>query len=315
MTQKHKTISIGIDVAKAHLDVYCMQDQSAMRFTNDPRGIAALIKWALSKGKKPLVVLEPSGGYERDLERVIQSRTDILLAKINAKYIRDFARAKGRLAKTDAIDAQIIAEYGMLMSPRLSIVTSANQQDLKDLVIRRRQVSKMHAGERNRLEKAKSSVATQSIQAMILILKQEIKALDKNICALIKTNDTLCQAYKMLQEMCGIGPIIAASLLADLPELGRIGNKSISSLIGVAPHNIDSGTMRGQRCIQGGRGHIREALYLAALTATRYDGVIRDFYTSLIQRGKKPKVALIACIRKMIIILNAKMRDFYATAA
>ncbi len=140
-----------------------MHDQSAMRFTNNPKGIKALIKWTLAKGKKPLIVLEPSGGYERDLERVIQSRTDILLAKINAKYIRDFARAKGRLAKTDAIDAQIIAEYGMLMSPRLSIVTSADQQSLKDLAIRRRQISKMHSAERNRLEKTKSSVAIQSI--------------------------------------------------------------------------------------------------------------------------------------------------------
>jgi transposase len=314
MTHKHKTTSIGIDVAKAHLDAYCMTDQSAMRFTNDATGITKLIKWALNKGKQPLIVLEPSGGYERDLERAVQSRNDMLLAKVNAKYIRDFARAKGRLAKTDAIDAQIIAEYGLLMSPRVSIDISQEQRDLKDLVIRRRQVVKMHAEENNRLEKAKSSIAVESIQAIIAMFKQEIKALDTAIRTLIKSNDTLCQAYKMLQDMCGVGPITAYSLLADLPELGRIGNKSISSLIGVAPHNIDSGTMRGQRCIQGGRTHVRDALYLATLTATRYDGVIRDFYLSLIARGKKPKVALIACIRKMIIILNARMRDFYQIA-
>jgi len=314
MTHKHKTTSIGVDVAKAHLDVYCMTDQSAVRFINDAAGIAKLIQWALSKGKQPLIVLEPSGGYERDLECAIQSRNDILLAKVNAKYIRDFARAKGRLAKTDAIDAQVIAEYGLLMSPRVSIDISQEQRDLKDLVIRRRQIVKMHAEENNRLEKAKSSIAIESIKAMIQIFKQQIKELDYTIRVLIKSNDTLCQAYKMLQDMCGIGPITASSLLADLPELGRIGNKSISSLVGVAPHNIDSGTMRGQRCIQGGRTHVRDVLYLATLTATRYDGVIRNFYLSLIARGKKPKVALIACIRKMIIILNARMRDFYQMA-
>ena len=315
MTQKQKILSIGIDVAKAHLDAYCMNDQSSMRFNNDGGGIARLIKWALARGREPLIVLEPSGGYERDLERAVQSHKDILLAKVNAKYIRDFARAKGRLAKTDAIDAQIIAEYGMLMSPRTSIPITADQNALKDLVIRRRQVIKMHAEENSRLEKAKFSMAVDSIKAMILILKQEIKALDNAIRALIKSNKIFYDAYKMLQDMCGIGPVTASSLLADLPELGRIGNKSISSLIGVAPHNVDSGTMRGQRCIQGGRGAVRQALYLATLTATRYDGVIRDFYLSLVARGKKPKVALIACIRKMIIILNARMRDFYQIAS
>ena len=188
MTQKHKILSIGIDVAKAHLDVYCMNDQSAMRFNNDGGGIARLIKWALARGKQPLIVLEPSGGYERDLEREIQSRNDILLAKVNAKYIRDFARAKGRLAKTDAIDAQVIAEYGMLMSPRTSIPITADQNALKDLVIRRRQVTKMHAEENNRLEKAKSSMAVDSIQAMILILKQEIKII---LFCNIRYNDLL----------------------------------------------------------------------------------------------------------------------------
>ena len=315
MTQKQKTLSIGIDVAKAHLDVYCINDQSAMRFNNDTHGINSLIQWALGKGKQPLIVLEPSGGYERDLEDAVQSRDDVLLAKVNAKYIRDFARAKGRLAKTDAIDAQIIAEYGMLMSPRISIDISKEQRDLKDLVTRRRQVVKMHSEEKNRLEKAKSPMAIDSIKAMIMLLKQEIRSLDQAIRQCIAANDTLQKAYNMLQEMRGVGPIIAASLLADLPELGRITNKAISALIGVAPFNIDSGRMRGQRSIQSGRRHIRDALYLATITAKRYDGVIHDFYNALIQRGKKPKVAIIACIRKMIIILNAKMRDFYQIPA
>lgn len=309
------TISIGVDVSKKYLDAHCHQDQKFIRVTNDSTGINKLVKWSLVKGNSPLIVIEPSGGYEYLLERKVSENRDFRVAKVNAKYIRDFARAKGRLAKTDQIDAQTIAEYGAIMSPRNNIDISAQQLELKALVIRRRQVVKTLSEENNRLEKVKFDLARKSIEQLILFLKAEIKSLDKMISDIIKSSEALVAAYKLLQEMCGIGSITASSLLADLPELGRIGNKEISSLVGVAPHNVDSGTMRGQRVIQGGRTEIRKVLYLATLTATRYDGVIRDFYLSLVARGKKPKVAIIACIRKMIVILNAKMRDHYALSA
>lgn len=315
MNQKHTSNSIGIDVAKAHLDAYSTVDQSARRFKNNPTGIKQLIKWASTKGKQPLLVLEPSGGYERKLEKTINDQ-NILMAKINAKQIRDFARAKGILAKTDAIDAQVIAEYGNLMSPRISIPNPQWQRDLKELVARRKQVLKMQSEESNRLEKCpENSMVISSIKSIIIRLREEQKALEQSIQNLITENKELNDTYQVLVEMAGIGPVVATTILAELPELGKISNKAISSLVGVAPHNVDSGNMRGTRCIKGGRKIIRNALYLAALSAKTYNENIRNFYTSLINRGKKPKVALVACIRKMIIILNAKMRDFYLNTA
>ncbi|HBS27182.1 MAG TPA: IS110 family transposase [Gammaproteobacteria bacterium] len=315
MTQTKTTLSIGIDVAKKHLDVHCHQDQTYIRVCNTCAGIKKLLKWMQDKEGSAFIVLEPSGGYEYLIEQTVLSMPHIKFAKVNAKQIRDFARSKGQLAKTDAIDAQIIAEYGALMSPRVSVVTSEQQRELSGLVRRRRQVVKTLSDEANRLEKSKLPAAKDSIENLMSFLKSEVKALDKMIRDIIKSHDELQSLYKLAQELRGIGPIVAATLLAGLPELGRINNKAISSLIGVAPHNVDSGTMRGTRHIQGGRSYVRQSLYLAALTATRYDGPIRDFYISMLARGKKPKVAIIACMRKMIVTLNAKTRDFYAMNA
>ncbi len=306
------TISIDVDVAKKHLDVHCHQDLTYIQVCNNDAGLRKLFKWIALKDKIPLIVIEPSGGYEYLLEQTVISMPQMNIAKVNAKQIRDFARAKGKLAKTDQIDAQVIAEYGALMSPRVSMDTSEQQRELAALVMRRRQVVKTLSDENNRLEKVKLDTARKSILHLIAFLKSEIKSLDKMIRELIKKHTELRSLYKLAQEMRGIGPIVASTLIAGLPELGRISNKAISSLIGVAPHNVDSGTMRGTRHIQGGRAYIRQSLYLAALTATRYDGSTRDFYLSLIARGKKPKVAIIACMRKMIVVLNAQIRDHYA---
>lgn len=309
------SISVGIDVAKAHLDAHCHQTGKTLTVPNTEAGITKLIRWINKQSASALVVIEPSGGYELPLQRHVLATPNMHLAKVNARQIRDFARAKGRLAKTDAIDAQIIAEYGAIMQPRTMIIPSQQQQDLADLNIRRRQLAKALSDETNRLDKITHATSVASIERTVAFLKAEIAALDKAIKTLIDSHTELAEAKTIATNMRGIGPIVAATLLAELPELGRIGNKEISSLVGVAPHNVDSGTMRGQRSIQGGRASVRKALYLAALTATRYDGPIRDFYGHLISKGKKPKVAIIACMRKMLITLNAQMRDHYALAA
>lgn len=311
----NSTISVGIDVAKEHLDVHCHQDGKTLTVTNDETGIARLLRWIARRQSEALVVIEPSGGYERLLQQRVVATHGLRLAKVNARHIRDFARAKGRLAKTDAIDARIIAEYGAVMAPRTMIAPSAQQQELMDLNIRRRQLVKSLADESNRLEKIKHPISVASIRRLIAILKEEIAALEKVIKTLIADHEDLKAAKDIATQMRGIGPIVATVLLAELPELGRIGNREISSLVGVAPHNVDSGNMRRQRCIQGGRASVRRYLYLATLTATRYDGPIRDFYRSLVARGKKPKVALVAATRKMLITLNARMRDHYALTA
>ena len=240
-------LDIGVDVSKTHLDAYAIIDKTAMRFQNTSVGIKKLIQWSTKKAKCPLVVFEPSGGYERQLENTIQEYQDILSAKVNAKYIRDFARAKGILAKTDAIDAQVIAEYGDLISPRVNIQKSKSIRQLKEFVIHRRQVSKMQVEEKNRLEKKpENSAVIISLKDNIARLQTELKSLDNIILELIKKDKYLNGAYQVLTELKGIGPTIATYILVELPEIGKINNRAISSLIGVAPHNFDSGTMRGK---------------------------------------------------------------------
>ena len=312
MKRNYSRTSIGIDVAKAYLDCYSMTDQSQMRFVNDAIGISKLLEWSLSKTPNPLLVLEPTGGYEKTLEYMAHDHGGIAVTKVNAKYIRDFARAKGRLAKTDSIDAQIIAEYGAVMSPRINIQISQSQRTLKELVMRRRQITEMYKQEKNRLDKRLNSpVVVDSIKANIERLKAEQKTIEKNIQNIIVNDQRLYNIFGILQEMVGVGAGVASNILAELPEIGHIGNKAISSLVGVAPHNVDSGNMRGRRCIKGGRKSVRNMLYMAALTAIYRDGPISDFYQSLVQKGKMKKVAIVACMRKMLIILNARVRDSY----
>ena len=235
----------------------------------------------------------------------------ISLAKVNARQVREFARAKGQLAKTDAIDASVLAEYGQVMNPRTMVITSREQQELAELVKRRRQLVEITIIEKTRLEKTTHDLAKQSIQRMLLVLKEEILEMDTRIAKLIEAHDSLSDSQDVVREVKGIGPLTFAILLAELPELGRIGNKQISSLIGVAPHNVDSGTMRGRRRIRGGRIRVRCVLYMAVLSAIQHDPDMKSFYQHLVQKGKKPKVAIVAVMRKMIVKINAKMREHY----
>lgn len=305
--------TIGIDVAKAHFDVHVLPGKQAKRFANNEAGMRSLLEFI---GKdKSLVILEPSGGYENILQYTLLEK-HIAVAKVNARQIRDFARACGILAKTDKLDASVLAEYGRKMEVRILSMQSKHEQKLAVLVARRRQLVDILTAEKTRLEKSADSVSVQSIGRISVVVKQEIKDINKLIAVCIEASDDLNAKRKILENQKGIGATTAAVLLAELPELGQIEGKQISSLVGLAPRNYDSGKMRGQRHISGGRISVRCTLYMATLTAIRHNPVIKEFYTRLKAQGKNPKVALTACMRKFLVILNAKLRDeFYAKPA
>lgn len=305
------TTTIGIDVSKHTLDVFCHADGNNAQFSNSPEDIGRLMKWIKKRAEESLVIIEPTGGYERMVQHIALTTKGIHIAKVNARQIREFARAKGRIAKTDKIDASILAEYGIAMKPRVLALPPVQRQKLSALVKRRQQLTNTSSRERTRIEQTDCAFSKQSIKEVIAFLRQQVIDVDAAIRELIKSHEELHDAHQVIKNVKGIGPVTAAILLAELPELGRIGSKAISSLVGVAPHNVDSGSMRGQRHIHGGRKNIRNSLYMATLSAIRYHETISVFYQNLILRGKKPKVAIIAAMRKLIIILNAKMRDHY----
>jgi len=307
----HTTTTIGIDVSKQYLDAFCRHDQHTVRVPNHPQGITALLAWIGQRTARPLIVIEPTGGYEHTLQAMLLEQ-GLSLAKVNARQVREFARAKGRLAKTDTIDAAVLADYGQVMTPRTLVGPSPEQRELAQVVKRRRQVVELATIEKNRLEKATDDLAIESIQRLLRILKEEIQEMDARMAKLMKSHRSLSNAHDVVKPIKGIGPLTLATLLAELPELGRIGNRQISSLVGVAPHNVDSGMRRGTRHIHGGRVRIRCALYMAVLSAIQHDPGMKRFYQHLVEHGKKPKkVALVAVMRKILVRLNAKMREYY----
>lgn len=310
-TMTHTTTTIGIDVSKHYLDAFCRHDQHTVRVPNHTKGIVALLGWIGQRQARPLIVIEPTGGYEHTLQAMLLDQ-GLSLAKVNARHVREFARAKGRLAKTDAIDAAVLADYGQVMTPRTLVSPSQEQQELAQVVKRRRQLVELATIEKNRLEKATDDLATQSIQRMLRVLKEEIQDMDARMAKLMKSHRSLSNSHDVVKPIKGIGPLTLATLLAEFPELGRIGNRQISSLVGVAPHHVDSGTRRGTRHIHGGRVRIRCVLYMAVLSAIQHDPGMKRFYQHLVEQGKKPKkVALVAVMRKMLVRLNAKMREYY----
>ena len=306
---------IGIDISKRVLDAYCDGDHAHAQFDNTPEGIKALIRWIHKRSEESLVVIEPTVVSEHMLLHIILTSEGMHLAKVNARQIREFARAKGRIAKTDSIDARILAEYGVAMRPRILALAPEYRQELRGMVTRREQISGTIARERTRMERTMHAFAKESIGTVIAFLREQLREIDAIIRNLIAEHSELKALNTIIRGVIGVGPQTASMLMAELPELGRIDHKAISSLVGLAPHNVDSGTMRGKRVIHGGREAVRNKLYMAALSAVRYHPELRDFYQRLILKGKKPKVAIIAAMRKLLIILNAKVRDFYAQTA
>ena len=297
---------VGIDVAKDKLDVAVLGQKATSESLNTKKGITALVK-KMYQLKPRLIVVEATGGYEEALVLSL-FEAGLPVALVSPQRVRQYARARGLLAKTDKLDAQNLAEYGKNIQPRLFVAKSEEGRRLSAIVGRRRQLVDMQKAERNRLRTAYAEMR-HSIQRVIDCLEAEIDSLDAEMRKFMKTHENFGEQEKLLRSAKSIGPVTAATLLADLPELGKLDRKQIAALVGVAPMNSDSGKKRGYRKTKGGRPEVRSVLYMSALSAIRYNPVIKAQYEQLVKRGKLKKVAITACMRKMLTILNAMMRD------
>jgi transposase len=303
MTQE---VFVGIDIASDHIDVHLLPHGERLFCQNDDNGIRSLVQ-KLRKHSPVLIVVESTGGYERSLALALREK-QLPLALVNPRRVREFARSIGKSAKTDTIDAYILAQFADKIRPPVRPIPSEEQHALKELAARRRQLIRMRTSEKNRLRVAASTKVRKSIESIITALDQQISDTDHDLDNLIKEDDDLAEKDHLLQSVPGIGPTTSRILLIELPELGQLDNKQIASLAGLAPMNRDSGKMRGHRRIMGGRAPVRSALYMATLVATRFNRRIKDVYHRLHAAGKPKKVALVACMRKMVIILNSILR-------
>ena len=294
----------GVDISKDYLDVTIVDSDKMWRFTNNQVGIKKVIK-VFQEMASIMVVFESTGGLEISLWLAL-NEAGINAAPINPRQIRHFAQAKGKLAKTDNIDAQIIAQYGQAMKPNPQLVPDT--QELKELMARRSQIVEMIASEKSRLKAARQKLIKQDIQDHIDWLQKRIHETDKELIRAIDDNPVLQEKAKLLRSTPGVGPTTTAALLIQLPELGTLNRHEVAALAGVAPLNRDSGRMRGKRAVWGGRASVRGILYMSALVATRYNPVISAFYQRLCAEGKAKKVAIIACMRKLLIILNSMIK-------
>ena len=297
---------VGIDVSKDHLDVKVLPSNDLQQFPNDDAGINSLIKW-LKKFRPTLIVFEATGGLEMSaLSSLIEHQMPVVV--VNPRQVRDFAKAVGRLAKTDAIDADTIARFARDIRPEVRPIKDEHTQLLSALNARRRQIVDMLVAEKNRLSRAPRP-NRKSIQKHIHWLERSLTDINKDIDKTIKKSPTWRENDRILQSFKGVGPVVSATLLCDLPELGTLNRKKIANLVGVAPLNCDSGHFRGSRRIKGGRANVRRKLYMAAVASLRHNPLMKDFYDRLVEAGKPPKVALTACMRKILTILNAMMRE------
>ena len=309
----NEEIFVGIDVCKAWLDAAQVFSPSkevpgelASRVSNDEAGRAVLVK-QLERLTPTLVVLEATGGFEAALASELYA-VGISVAVVNPKKVRDFARAAGVLAKTDKLDALVLARFGQSLRPQVHPLPDEAQQELTELVDRRAQLVAMRAQEKNRLSTVKH-VARTSVRKHIEWLDAQIKDVDRDLNGRLKESPVYQHKYELLDSVPGVGSATACVLLGRLPELGTLDRKRVAALVGVAPFADDSGKRRGQRYIQGGRADVRSALYMAAFTARQHSGPIKAMFERLRAAGKSYKVAMTACMRKLLVILNAILKS------
>jgi transposase len=296
----------GIDVAKATLDVATSKQKEIKSFTNDEDGIKQVVSY-LKKELPSIVVMESTGGLEKLLAAsLVEAGLPAVI--VNPRQIRDFARATGRLAKTDSIDARVMADFARDIHPEVRPLSDRKTEGIKALMVRHHQVVGMITIEHNRLLSANKTVRP-TIQSHITWLRNQLKDIDKDLEKHIQSSSIWREKDDLLRSVPGVGTVLSITLIGSLPELGSLNRKQIAALAGIAPVNRDSGTMRGKRTISGGRARVRTALYMSALTATRYNPVIKAYYQHLLKLGKVKKVALTACMRKLLTILNAMIRD------
>lgn len=299
-------VFVGIDVSQAQLDVHRLPDQQASRFDYDAAGIARLITW-LTEQPPALIVLEATGGLETTVVAEL-ALAGLPVVVVNARQVRDFARALGRLAKTDAIDASVLARFAQDVRPPVRPLPSDDERELAELVSRRRQLVDLRTAESNRLKQARAKSVWKNIKNMLQLLDKRIAALERELEEHLHKSPIWREKDQLLRSVPGIGEVTSRTLLAELPELGRLNRRQIASLVGVAPINRDSGKWRGRRTVWGGRASVRSALYMASLTAIRCYAPIQTMFGQLVHRGKPKKLALVACMRKLLTILNAIVR-------
>ncbi|MEZ6235225.1 MAG: IS110 family transposase [Phycisphaerales bacterium] len=298
---------VGIDVSKASLDVAFGDGTAMLSFPNQRAGHRRLVR-TLAARKPSRVVLEATGGYEHQVLRCLAEH-DLPAIRVNPRQVRDFARATGVLAKTDAIDAAVLVRFGAAVEPRHRPLPAPEQERLARLQTRRVQLIAHRTAEVNRLQQATDALIRRTIRSMLSAIQRQIELIEAESAEVIAQHERLERVYAILTSVPGVGPVTAAVLLGHMPELGQLSRQEAAALAGLAPFNQDSGAQRGQRRIRGGRAPVRTALYMATLTAARCNSVIAEDFKRLIDAGKTHKVAMAACMRKLLTILNALVRD------
>lgn len=301
------TTAVGIDVAKDKLDIARSDSTTVQTFTNQAQDIQQIVQW-LTAANPAVIVVEATGGLERLVMDALLD-ANLPVALVHPGRVRSFAKGLGILSKTDRIDAQVLVRFGQLAAPRLAAKSSKNQAELQALVVCRRQLNTTRVQQSNRLISTFSKSARRSVLAVIQTLDKQIDALDKQIRKLIDADDDFKRLDGLLQSVPGVGPTLSATLAAELREMGNTDRRQIGALAGVAPFNHDSGQMKGKRCIRGGRTAVRCVLYMATIAAIQFNPVIKAFSDRLKAAGKLGKVRVVACMRKLLTLLNAMVRD------
>ena len=297
---------VGIDVSKDKLDVAVWGETTITQVANTPKGIASLIQY-LQRLKPQRIVVEATGGYEEALVLALAD-SGLPVALVSPQRVRQYAKAKGLLAKSDTLDAGTLADFGRTLQPRIFEAKSEAGRELSALVGRRKQVGELLKAEKNRRRMA-SAIVRKSLERVVECLEEELAALDEAITQFWQAHAEFAEQAELLRSAKSVGPVTAATLLADLPELGQLDRKAIAALVGVAPLNQDSGHKRGYRKTKGGRPDVHSVLYMSTLNGISHNPVLKAHYAQLVQRGKAKKVAITACMRKLLTILNAMVRD------
>ena len=299
-------IWVGVDVSKQRLDVAIRPAGETWTISNDDAGIKTLVK-VLAERSPQLIVMEATGGHEYAAAYSLM-KAGLPVAVVNPRQVRDFARAVGKLAKTDPIDAQILAHFGEAVQPRARPIADERLEEIGHLVTRHRQLIEMLVAERNRRMSVRGT-ARRDVDATIRFLRGRLDKIDDELKTLIAKHPDWNAKAELLDSVPGVGPVLISSIVAELPELGTLNRKQIAALVGVAPFNNDSGQSRGRRRIWGGRAHLRSLLYMSVVAGIRFNATIRTFYKHLVAAGKPPKVALVACMRKLLVSLNAMLKS------
>jgi transposase len=306
MSEKMYKNHVGVDVSKKYLDVHVRATKEYFRTTNDSAGFKEIRK-CLSRYRPCLLIAEATGGYEYGMVQALQKK-GFDCAVVNPRQVRDFGKATGRLAKTDKIDAGILAHFGEAIKPLPKALSRIEEETLSETQHRRKQLVDMITMEKNRRAGTRGEVR-KNIDKTIDFLEKQLKEMAASLSAQVSENEEWQTKWELLKSVQGVGQVIALTLISELPELGKVSREEIAALVGVAPFNRDSGAKKGQKAIWGGRSNVRSALYMAGLVAVRHNPRLKAFYTKLCESGKKKKVALVACMRKLLVIMNTMIKN------